>query len=168
MPMNRKMYTLRDIKNLIAREEGIPAESVMPYAELLMDIGFGGHPDVVEDDNYVLQADIANEIDFATKPPKQKTEAKQKLFLPPTVQEVSAYCLDRKSGIDPEKFHAYYESNGWRVGKNPMRSWKAAVVTWERGDNGRGFKGGVSKFGPQPITRDILGQQYASITGGAK
>jgi hypothetical protein len=35
--------------------------------------------------------------------------------------------------VDPVKFHAHYTANGWKVGKNPMKNWKAAVVTWERG-----------------------------------
>ena len=50
----------------------------------------------------------------------------------PTLDEVSAYCLERGNGVDPERWYAYYESNGWRVGKNPMKDWKAAVRTWER------------------------------------
>jgi len=50
----------------------------------------------------------------------------------PTLDEVSAYCLERGNDVDPERWYAYYESNGWRVGKNPMKDWKAAVRTWER------------------------------------
>lgn len=53
-------------------------------------------------------------------------------FVPPTVEEVSAYCLERNNGVDPEKFVAFYTSNGWKVGKNPMKNWKAAVITWEK------------------------------------
>lgn len=57
-------------------------------------------------------------------------------FTPPTLQEISDYCRERGNGIDPEKFRAYYESNGWKVGRNPMKSWKAAVTTWEKTTNG--------------------------------
>lgn len=53
-------------------------------------------------------------------------------FIPPTVEEVRAYCLERNNGVDPEKFVAFYTSNGWKVGKNPMKNWKAAVITWEK------------------------------------
>lgn len=54
-------------------------------------------------------------------------------FTIPTVEEVSEYCRTRGNNVDPVKFHAFYTSNGWRVGKNPMKNWKAAVVsTWER------------------------------------
>jgi len=52
--------------------------------------------------------------------------------LKPTLEEVRQYCAERNRGIDAEKFFNYYESNGWRVGKNTMKNWKAAVHTWEK------------------------------------
>ena len=58
-----------------------------------------------------------------------------KRFTPPTIDEVSAYCRERGNDVDPERFLDYYTSNGWKVGKNPMKDWKAAVRTWEKGDN---------------------------------
>lgn len=58
--------------------------------------------------------------------------ATNRAFHPPTVAEVRAYCLERKNGIDPEAFVAHYASNGWRVGKNAMRCWRSAVITWEK------------------------------------
>jgi hypothetical protein len=57
---------------------------------------------------------------------------KRKRFTPPTVEEVSAYCQERKNGVDAQRFVDYYSSNGWKVGKNAMKDWKAAVRTWER------------------------------------
>ncbi len=60
------------------------------------------------------------------------TEYKRKNFAPPTVDEVRAYCEQRHNGIDPEAFVAFYASKGWMVGKNKMKDWKMAVVTWER------------------------------------
>lgn len=53
-------------------------------------------------------------------------------FTPPTVDEVRTYCQERGNSIDPEAFVAYYTSNGWKVGRNPMKDWKAAVRSWER------------------------------------
>lgn len=62
----------------------------------------------------------------------------QKRFAKPTLEEVKAYCLERGKGVDPQKWFDYYSANGWKVGKNPMKDWKAAVRTWERsGDNGK-------------------------------
>ena len=43
-----------------------------------------------------------------------------------------AYCAERQNSVDPEKFISYYESNGWMVGRNKMKDWRAAVRTWER------------------------------------
>lgn len=53
-------------------------------------------------------------------------------FAPPTLKEVSDYCAERKNPVDPEKFIDFYESKGWMVGKNKMKSWKASVRTWEK------------------------------------
>lgn len=58
----------------------------------------------------------------------------KKSFKKPTVEEVNLYCQERNNGIDAEKFIDYYESNGWKVGKNPMRDWKACIRTWEKND----------------------------------
>ena len=58
---------------------------------------------------------------------------KEKRFAPPTLQEVKDYCL--KMGythVDAERFIDYYTSNGWMVGKNRMKDWKAAVRNWDR------------------------------------
>lgn len=54
------------------------------------------------------------------------------MFIPPTLEEVTAYCQERNNNVDPERWFNYYTSNGWKVGKNPMKDWKAAVRTWER------------------------------------
>ena len=52
----------------------------------------------------------------------------------PTLEEVKAYCKERGNRVDPERWLDYYTANGWKVGKNPMKDWKAAVRTWERQD----------------------------------
>ena len=57
---------------------------------------------------------------------------KAKRFSPPSLEEVKAYCLERGNGIDAQHFIDYYTANGWKVGKNPMKDWKATVRTWER------------------------------------
>lgn len=58
-------------------------------------------------------------------------------FIPPTVDEVAAYCQQRNNGIDPVAFVNFYKSKGWKVGKDKMTDWKASVITWERKRNGR-------------------------------
>ena len=55
----------------------------------------------------------------------------RKRFTPPTLAEVTAYCRERQNAVDPQRFIDYYTANGWKVGKNSMKDWKAAVRTWE-------------------------------------
>lgn len=62
---------------------------------------------------------------------------RRQAFRVPTVAEVQAYCEERGNGLDAEAFVAYYQAKGWVVGKSPMRDWRAAVVTWERGSDRR-------------------------------
>lgn len=64
------------------------------------------------------------------------TPQRGKRFIPPTVDEVKAYCLDRQNGIDAQTFVDFYESKGWMIGKSKMKDWKAAVRTWERNRKG--------------------------------
>jgi len=68
------------------------------------------------------------------KKPAKRARPKRERFVPPTVEEVAAYCRERKNGIDPEAFVASNEAKGWLVGRNrtPMVNWRAAVITWEK------------------------------------
>lgn len=61
-----------------------------------------------------------------------KVKSKVKRFVKPTIEEVSDYCNERSNDVDAEKFYDYYSSNGWKVGKNAMKDWKASVRTWEK------------------------------------
>lgn len=70
------------------------------------------------------------EAEADTKSTKPNTPTSK--FIKPTLAEVSTYCSQRRNGIDPEQFIAHYESNGWRVGKTPMKNWHFAVITWEK------------------------------------
>lgn len=78
-----------------------------------------------------INNDTSNDIN------NEREGGKRKRFTPPTLEEVAGYCEERGNGIDPERFIDYYESNGWMVGKNRMKDWKAAVRTWERRDGGK-------------------------------
>ena len=86
------------------------------------------------DKNSVVEVSIEDE---ATPPPTHS-----KRFVPPTVEEVAQYCFERMSKVDPQRFVDYYTSNGWMVGKNKMKDWKAAVRTWDQKEKPTGRKGG--------------------------
>ena len=76
--------------------------------------------------------DTVTDNESENKKEKNKKE-KTKKFIKPTLEEVKAYCEERHNNVNPEQFIAYYEANGWKVGRNPMKNWRAAIVsTWER------------------------------------
>lgn len=62
----------------------------------------------------------------------KKERAKSSRFSPPSLEQVKEYCKERKNNIDAEQFIAFYASKGWKVGSQPMKDWKAAVITWEK------------------------------------
>ena len=66
---------------------------------------------------------------------------KKALFKKPTLDEVKNYCILRKNNIEAEAFIDFYESKGWQIGKEKMKSWKACVRTWENRDNNLKTKG---------------------------
>jgi len=70
----------------------------------------------------------SGKVNGADKPPPRPR------FSPPSREEVAAYCRERGNRVDPQRFADYYEANGWKVGRNGMKDWKAAVRTWERRD----------------------------------
>ena len=70
--------------------------------------------------------------------PDQKREgrasAARPRFRPPTVEDVRAYAEGAGCNVDAERFVDYYASNGWKVGRSPMRDWRAAARNWSRRD----------------------------------
>lgn len=63
---------------------------------------------------------------------RDRVRVRERLFIPPSAEEVEAYVKEKGYHIDPESFVAFYTSKGWKVGSSPMKDWKAAVVTWEK------------------------------------
>jgi len=55
-----------------------------------------------------------------------------KRFTPPSIEDVKSYISEKNYSIDAEAFVAFYTSKNWFVGKNKMRDWKAAAITWEK------------------------------------
>lgn len=80
--------------------------------------------------NCYTEIDIEKERDIEKD--IEKSKSKTKRFTPPTLEEVQAYCIERNNSVDPQHFIDYYTSNGWKVGKNTMKDWRAAIRTWER------------------------------------
>lgn len=67
-----------------------------------------------------------------------------KRFRKPTVEEIAAYCAERGNGLDAQAIYDRYEAGGWKVGRSPMKDWKAAVRTWERKEKRQPAKGAAA------------------------
>jgi hypothetical protein len=82
-----------------------------------------GKPDTV---------DVTVTVDVDDTVKEKVIKKKPSGFQRPTLEEITAYCSERGNTIDPAAWLDHYESNGWKVGRNAMKDWKAAVRTWER------------------------------------
>lgn len=84
----------------------------------------------------VANTEIENEIEseIESDPITPKEEGAGRRFVPPTIEEVTAYCNERNKGVNPSRWWDFYAGKGWMVGKNKMKDWKAAVRTWEHDD----------------------------------
>jgi len=69
-----------------------------------------------------LEIELESEIEYKAKP---------KRFNPPTLEEVETYIFENNYNVDARKWYDYYSSIGWKVGKNPMKDWKASVRYWQ-------------------------------------
>lgn len=101
-----------------------------------------------EDNVLLLSSNCPTEIEKEKETDKD-TEKEcikpQKRFTKPTLEEVQAYCQERNNGVDAKKWYNHYEAVGWKVGRNPMKDWKASVRTWERSNSN-----GQTKPKPNP------------------
>lgn len=115
--------------------------------EVLRQNGFkGGRPKTKQnqteaDESKQNQTEANETKDNQTEPYKVKKSNVKKSnvnegdrrFTPPTLEEVRAYCQERKNGIDPEYFIAYNENRNWTLSNGKkMKDWRLAVVTWEK------------------------------------
>ena len=84
--------------------------------------------------------EIEKDIEKDKTDEEVKTSTLTKKFVPPSLEEVRAYCSERNNNVNPQAFIDFYESKGWFIGKNKMKNWKAAVRTWERKEQGTTVK----------------------------
>lgn len=104
----------------------------------------GGRPKHETEENLTKPNETEDNLNAKNKNKSKKEEQEQDKgecirartrFTPPTVEEVAAYAAERGyTGFSAERFIAYYESNGWRVGRNPMKDWRAAIRNWASKD----------------------------------
>lgn len=89
-------------------------------------------------------------------------------FTPPTPDQIAAYCLEHNISIDRQRFIDHYTANGWKVGRNPMRDWEAAIRNWYRNDKTNSTGGIHATIRPQqPIGRSETNAKFAEIDASA-
>ena len=77
-----------------------------------------------------------SKIESESESESKRNNARAARFTPPTVEEVETYAEEKGyTGFSADRFMAYYESNGWKVGRNPMKDWRAAVRNWASRDS---------------------------------
>lgn len=83
--------------------------------------------DTDTDSDTDTDTDTDSECMAAAEPRRPRSQ-----FKPPSVDEVRAYCQERKNSIDPQRFVDFYTANGWVQGKGkPIQDWRAVVRLWE-------------------------------------
>ena len=87
---------------------------------------------------------------------------KRRTFTKPTIDEIQDYCIERNNNVNAEQFYDYYESNGWKVGKNAMKDWKACVRTWERNGYDKPIKKKNNKQDTLNDMRDLM-NEYGGV-----
>ena len=115
---------------------------------------------VIDSNTPVLDYNIPSKTINTKREEKKETEERKEQkssssrFRKPTVQEVADYCRARHNDVDAVAFVAFYESKGWMVGKNPMKDWKQAVITWEQRK---------SRSGRKTAPKESLGDYYTKL-----
>ena len=101
---------------------------------LLLEKEAKGDPDFLEKELAELKAQNEELLAALNSQKEKKVAAKKEssAFKKPTLEEVKAYCFERRNLVNPEAWLDYYTSNGWRIGKSQMKDWRAAVRTWEK------------------------------------
>ena len=125
-------YFLTKVQSMIGSETGAANRKRAYRNKLLIGTSSGQCP-----------LDIEKDIDIDIEKDKEGNK-KASRFSKTTIYDIQDYCNERKNNVDAQKFYDYYESVGWKVGKNPMKDWKACVRTWERNtfDNNQNQKKG--------------------------
>ena len=109
---------------------------------------------------YTEKRENSTETTETDKKKNNNKSPRGKLFVPPTEEEVKAYCKERNNTVNASHFMDYYCSNGWKVGRNEMKDWKAAVRTWER-RNWNGLQNAGTEHDARPSEAEA--EEYGTV-----
>lgn len=108
--------------------------------------------------------EIEKELEIEKDSSAKSTTIKRKRFEKPSISDIQQYCIERNNNVNAEQFFDYYESNGWKVGKNSMKDWKAAVRTWERNRYDQPVKSKNSKTDAMNVVKELMEEYEQSAT----
>ena len=83
------------------------------------------------------ELEIEKEIELELDNKCASTKQKRKRFVKPTISDIEQYCSEKNISINAQQFIDYYESNGWKVGRNSMKDWQATVRRWASNNYGK-------------------------------
>ena len=119
--------------------------------------------------NAVVTDNVTNDNESKSKSKSKSIELEYKeniqkktRFVPPTVEEIRAYCDERGNDIDPQHFFDYYQARGWELSKDrKVKDWKACVRTWEHNSYGKPInQGSGNPFADLAIMYEESGNEY--------
>ena len=156
-----------DLDNFLNRRlvsgEAVDIDGILRNPKLAKYVDYDGASNRFKKRDVTLHVTQGNATDIdkdkeLDKEIESNTVRKRTRFTPPTIDEVKAYCTEQGYRVDAERFVAYYESNGWKVGKNPMKDWRAAVRTWVRND-----ATGTKPNAPTPTAMQFEQRDYTGV-----
>ena len=144
--MDLKVGTIITSRDILALETGLSVRQVRTSLDKLkstneLTIKTSSQGTIIEVVNYAKYQLTTNETtnerptndqQTTTNKNDKKEKNERSIFIEPTYNEILEYCIERKNGVDVNKFLNFYSSKGWMVGKNKMIDWKACVRTWEK------------------------------------
>ena len=80
--------------------------------------------------NKVLPNNKDNDYINSLSPHAAERESEKDIKIPPDIEDVKAYIKEKGYDIDAEEWWYFYDSKGWKIGKEKMKKWKSAVNTW--------------------------------------
>lgn len=143
-----KQTVINCLKSLIDKDLIIKIEKTyngvkfFEYQSKIFNRGQNFLPNNIEKENIIINNNI-------------KESDKSKRFVPPTLEEVKAYCKERNNNVDPVEFMAHYTATNWYRGKTKISNWRACVITWEKNARAKQQQQQQIKKG-QPSSTDYL------------
>jgi hypothetical protein len=133
-----------------ARDWNVTKKTVKEFFELLQkdsmllyeSIQISTRITVCNYDNYQIEVNAketkgkrkvnGEETDTTPKQEGLRMIKNEKNIIPPPIYLITKYCKERNNGIDANYFYDWYQTRGWKVGKDKMKDWQSAIRTWEQ------------------------------------